>query len=123
MVAKNTDETPKRPRRKTGEPKKHGSSWRIRWTDENGHRQSEVHTSQRDGKLALRRHLVETEERKRGLRKLCPQTITLEDAWVYDKSRVDRFVPRVEIFSLHGVVVEQLRTDSESDLADEGKLS
>jgi hypothetical protein len=49
--------------------------------------------------------------------------VTLEDAWVYDKSRVDRFVPRVEIFSLHDVVVEQLRTDSDTDLADEGELS
>jgi len=39
--------------------------------------------------------------------------VTLEDAWVYDKSRVDRFVPRVEIFSLHDVTVETLKTEDE----------
>lgn len=39
--------------------------------------------------------------------------VTLTDAWVYDKSRVDRFVPRVEVFSLHDVVVETLRTEPE----------
>jgi hypothetical protein len=39
--------------------------------------------------------------------------VTLGDAWVYDKSRVDRFLPRVEVFSLHDVTVETLRSESE----------
>lgn len=37
--------------------------------------------------------------------------VTLEDAWVYDRSRVDRFVPRAEIFSLHDVTVETLKAE------------
>jgi len=41
--------------------------------------------------------------------------VALEDAWVYDKSRVDRFVPRVEIFSLHDVTVETLRAGEDEE--------
>lgn len=44
--------------------------------------------------------------------------VALEDAWVYDKSRIDRFVPRVQVFSLHDVTVETLKTDQDETEAD-----
>jgi integrase len=49
-------------------PVRHGSSWRIRWTDNAGERRSEVYASFKDAELALHRHLVNVEEVKRGLR-------------------------------------------------------
>lgn len=53
------------------EPIKHGVRWRIRWT-ENGERKSETYATRSDADLALRRHLVAEEERRRRLRRLVP---------------------------------------------------
>jgi hypothetical protein len=74
----------KKGRIKAGEPVKHGDGWRIRSTDESGKRQSEVHANPKDAKLARNRHVVEVEERKRGLRQLRPQDVTFKavsEAW------------------------------------------
>lgn len=48
-------------------PAPHYGKWRIRWTDENGNRHSEVHEKYEDAKYALNRHEVLVQEIKRGL--------------------------------------------------------
>lgn len=55
---------PKGPNR----PIEHRGKWRIRWTDENGRRRSEVHDDRAGAKLALKRHQLEVAERAAGLR-------------------------------------------------------
>jgi len=60
-------------------PIKQRGKWRIRWTDANGARKSEVHGTHRDAELALRRHLVGAEEELRGLRGLAPLDHTLDE--------------------------------------------
>jgi len=50
-------------------PTKHGDKWRIRWTDENRQRRSEVYSTPDDAAFALRRHQLEVEEVRRGLRR------------------------------------------------------
>jgi integrase len=49
-------------------PRKHGTGWRIRWTDESGRRQSAVFENYRDAEFALKRHIVEVEEVERCLK-------------------------------------------------------
>jgi integrase len=51
-----------------GKPIKHYDKWRIRWVDEQGRRQSEVYEDRKEAALALQRHELEVEERRRGLR-------------------------------------------------------
>lgn len=60
---------------------RHRDKWRIRWTDEQGERHSESHVSYKDAELALGRHRVEAEERRRGRRKLAPGVHTLAELW------------------------------------------
>lgn len=60
-------------------PIKQRGKWRIRWTDANGARRSEVHRTHQDAKLALSRKLVEAEEQVRGLRKLVPLEHTVDE--------------------------------------------
>lgn len=56
-------------------------SWRARWTDELGRRHAEIHKDKDDAELALVRALVETEERKRGLRAMRPVSVKVRDVW------------------------------------------
>lgn len=49
-------------------PTKHYEKWRIRWIDENGTRLSEVFENLKDAQYALRKHEIEVEEIKRGVR-------------------------------------------------------
>jgi integrase len=51
-------------------PVKHYGQWRIRWTDSQGRRHSETYAEKADAELALKRHEVEAEEIRRGLRGL-----------------------------------------------------
>lgn len=60
-------------------PIKQRGKWRIRWTDANGGRRSEVHGTHQDAKLALSRRLVEVEEQLRGLRGLAPVDRTFDE--------------------------------------------
>jgi len=39
--------------------------------------------------------------------------LKMEDVWVWDKSRPTRMIPRVELWTLGDVTVEELRTDGE----------
>ncbi|MBN2361670.1 MAG: hypothetical protein JXR83_19610 [Deltaproteobacteria bacterium] len=62
-----------------------GHSYRIRWRDQHRRRHTETHASLEDAKLALRRHLVEVDEIKRGLRSLAPVNRTIDqlcDYWL-----------------------------------------
>ena len=54
--------------RKIAKPTKHRDKWRIRWTDHNGSRQSEVFNRYRDAEQALRRHQTEVAEIRAGER-------------------------------------------------------
>jgi hypothetical protein len=47
-----------------GEPTEHYGKWRIRWTDENGVRRSEVFATKDAAALALRRNALAVEERR-----------------------------------------------------------
>lgn len=49
-------------------PVKHRGKWRIRWFDSSGRRKSEVFENRRDAEFALRRHEVDADEIRRGLR-------------------------------------------------------
>ena len=49
-------------------PVRHGKKWRIRWLDEDGHRQSEVYAHKRDATFKEQEHHREVEEIVRGLR-------------------------------------------------------
>jgi integrase len=66
-------------------PIKHGEKWRIRWLNEHGRRCSEVLDDYREAQTALRRHQVEIEEIKRGVRNAAPPEKTfgeLCDYWL-----------------------------------------
>lgn len=47
-------------------PTKHYGKWRIRWTDPDGVRRSEVFEKFKDAEFQLRKHLTESEEIRRG---------------------------------------------------------
>src|SRR5882724_7680666 len=66
-----------------GSPIAHYGRWRIRWTDENGARHSEVLTHKRDAEFKLRQHELEVEERRRGLRPPAMERKTFADAADY----------------------------------------
>jgi hypothetical protein len=53
-------------------PTKRGDKWRIRWLDERGERQSAVRDDYKVAQNELRRHQVEVEEIKRGIRNAPP---------------------------------------------------
>ncbi|MEM9113956.1 MAG: tyrosine-type recombinase/integrase [Myxococcota bacterium] len=65
--------------RKKLKPTKHGSGWRIRWTDAEGARRSETHDKYDDAHFALQRHLVAKGEARRGLRKTGLPSKTFDD--------------------------------------------
>ncbi|MBI2377528.1 MAG: site-specific integrase [Deltaproteobacteria bacterium] len=70
--------------RRTGIRKLRGK-WQARWYGLDGEPKSEVHATYKDAELARRRHLVEIEETRRGLRKLAPSGKTfaeLCDEWM-----------------------------------------
>ena len=50
-------------------PIKFRKKWRIRWSDENGRRLSEIVDSKKDAQFKLQQHQLAVEEVKRGLRK------------------------------------------------------
>jgi integrase len=69
-------------------PIKHYDKWRIRWIDEQGRRQSEVHEDRKGAALALQRHELEVEERRRGLRPAAAAPRTFREAAEYwEKNR------------------------------------
>ncbi|HEY5274983.1 MAG TPA: DUF2469 family protein [Coriobacteriia bacterium] len=37
--------------------------------------------------------------------------VTLTDVWIYEAERINRFVPKVEVFSVNDVHVQRLRDD------------
>lgn len=55
-------------RRRGSRPIRQRDKWRIRWTDHTGKRRSEVHDSEDDAWHALRKHELEAEDIRRGLR-------------------------------------------------------
>jgi hypothetical protein len=66
-------------------PVKHYGQWRIRWTAENGKRQSETHDDYRAAAHKLREHEVHAEEIRRGVRQANPLEKTfdaLADYWL-----------------------------------------
>src|SRR5262245_25885994 len=66
-------------------PIKHRGRWRIRWPDQTGKRQSEVHDDYKAAQVALSRHYAEVDEVRRGLRSPDPPDKTfddLRDLWV-----------------------------------------
>ena len=74
-----------------GKPTKHGGRWRIRWFDQNGHRQSEVYDDHRDAAFKLREHQQEVEQVRRGLRRPVPAPRTFGDLCDY---WIEHRVPR-----------------------------
>lgn len=64
-------------------PIKQRNVWRIRWNDELGHRQSEVHNKYEDAKFALNRHETKVEEIRRGLKGLSVPKKTFFDLCDY----------------------------------------
>jgi len=61
---------------------------RIRWLDEHGRRQSAVHDDYKFAQTELRRHQVEVEEIKRGLRNAAPPDKTFAVEGENDRARV-----------------------------------
>ena len=49
-------------------PRKHGKKWQVRWFDENGKRRSEVYADYKDAEYALKRHLADVADIRRGFR-------------------------------------------------------
>jgi integrase len=69
-------------------PVRHRGKWRIRWFDELGRRQSEVHDDHRDAVRALRAHEVRVDEIKRGVRRpeILDKTFDeLADYWIANR--------------------------------------
>jgi hypothetical protein len=65
-------------------PTKHYGLWRIRWIDENRHRESAVYPDRQQTALELQRRRLEVEERRRGLRAaaIAPRTFAdIADYW------------------------------------------
>lgn len=66
-------------------PTKHYDKWRIRWTDENGQRHSEVFDDFKTASYELKKHEAEVEEIKQGLRAPAPVNKTFGeicDYWI-----------------------------------------
>jgi integrase len=64
-------------------PIRHRGKWRIRWTDENGERRSEVFKEHRDAVFQLRAREREVEEITRGLKLGLPPDKTFNDLCEY----------------------------------------
>lgn len=64
-------------------PVRHGRSWRIRWIDAEGRRQSEVHDDHADAVFKLRQHQLEAEQVRRGLRAPDPPSKTFDELCDY----------------------------------------
>lgn len=74
-------------------PIKHRGKYRIRWTDENGKRRSEVHRTHADAQQALRKRQAEAEDIRRGLRPRNPAERTfpeLCDYWLSTRAKQKR---------------------------------
>lgn len=74
---------------KISKPIKHRTKWRIRWKDEHGQRQSEVHEKHSSALAALRAAQARIEEVRRGLQPAVPQEHTfgeLCDYWVANRT-------------------------------------
>jgi hypothetical protein len=72
-----------------GKPIRHRGKWRIRWTDHNGRRQSEVFDDYRDAAFRLRAHEHDVEEIRRGLKLGLPPNKTfgdLCDYWIANRA-------------------------------------
>jgi len=76
-------------------PIKHGPSWRIRWLDEKGKRQSAVLSDHKTAAAFLRKKEVEADEIRRGLRQALPtpkKIAELCDYYLtYHSSQKDKF--------------------------------
>lgn len=67
-------------------PTPHNGGWRVRWTDENGVRQSKTFRDRGTAALALKKAKVEAEERKKGIRAPAIEPRTFLDASGYWKA-------------------------------------
>jgi integrase len=71
-------------------PTKHYGKWRIRWTDEHDHRQSEVFDDRREAAFQLQQRELEVEERRRGLRTAAPDETrtfdSLAEYWIKNRA-------------------------------------
>lgn len=65
-----------RAERPVAKPVKHYGKWRIRWTEPNGRRRSQVFEQYSDAELALRRLELQPLEIARGLRPVPPPCVT-----------------------------------------------
>ena len=72
-------------------PTKHGDKRRIRWLDERGERQSAVHDDYKVAQTKQRRHQLEVDENKRGVRNAPPPKKTCGDLFDY---WIERRAPR-----------------------------
>jgi integrase len=76
-----------------GSLNRHGSRWRVRWTDECGRRCSEVYASKRDAQLVLKRRELEVREVKEGWRTGKPPDKRFDDLcdyWIRTHAKVKR---------------------------------
>ena len=64
-------------------PVRHGSRWRIRWVDEHGRRKSAVYDDYKRAQLGERKHKIEVEEVRRGLRSAAPPEKTFDELCDY----------------------------------------
>ncbi len=64
-------------------PTKHYGKWRVRWTDENGRRHSEIFERREDALFAQRKHEQEVAEIERGLRSPLPPDKSVGDLCDY----------------------------------------
>jgi integrase len=65
---------------KRGRPTQHHGKWRIRWTDANGVRQSQVYKTYDEAELALEQNQLRSKEIRRGLRDASPRPRTFAQA-------------------------------------------
>jgi integrase len=64
-------------------PVRYGRRWRIRWTDADGRRRSEVYDDHADAAFKLRQHQLEVEQVRRGLRAPEPPPKTFDELCDY----------------------------------------
>lgn len=86
-------------------PQQRNGSWRIRWTDENGKRQSETYDNYRDAMFAQKQRESEVEEVRRGLRSPAPPAKSFDDLceyWLeYRASRKRSYEDDASIIRVH----------------------
>ena len=74
-------------------PTRHRDQWRIRWVDDHGVRQSEVHPDYKAAAFALQQYELHAEEVKRGLRPSTPVEKSfgeLADYWITNRASQKR---------------------------------